>query len=103
MTRSSMLVCCVLLAAPAYARGGGHGGGHGGSRHGGGHSSSRSGGSGTGSSSSSHYVTGHATKNGTYVKPHHQTNPDHTQRNNYSTKGNTNPWTGKKGTKNTTH
>jgi len=48
-------------------------------------------------------VKGHTTKNGTYVKPHRQTDPDHTQQNNYSTKGNTNPWTGKKGTKSATH
>jgi hypothetical protein len=31
------------------------------------------------------------------VAPHRQTNPDHTQRNNYSTKGNVNPSTAKMG------
>jgi len=30
---------------------------------------------------------------------HRRTNADHTQRNNLSTKGNTNPYTGKRGTK----
>ena len=35
----------------------------------------------------------------TYVAPHYRSNPDKTRRNNYSTKGNINPYTGKKGTK----
>lgn len=49
--------------------------------------------------SSSHPVKGHFTKKGTYVKPHRKTNSNRTKRDNYSTKGNTNPHTGKKGTK----
>ena len=48
----------------------------------------------------SHSVKGHVTKHGTYVAPHHATNRDRTKLNNWSTKGNTNPYTGKKGTKN---
>lgn len=48
---------------------------------------------------SSHAVRGYTTRTGTYVAPHHQTNPDATQRNNWSAKGNTNPYTGKAGTK----
>jgi hypothetical protein len=59
--------------------------------------------SGTGSSSKSHSVRGYTTKRGTYVAPHRQTNPDHTQRNNYSTKGNVNPTNGKVGTRYATH
>lgn len=47
----------------------------------------------------SHSVKGHVKKDGTYVAPHRATNPDKTQKNNYSTKGNVNPYTGKKGTK----
>jgi uncharacterized membrane protein YdfJ with MMPL/SSD domain len=47
----------------------------------------------------SHHVKGHVKKSGTYVAPHRATNQDKTQTNNYSTKGNTNPYTGKKGTK----
>lgn len=47
----------------------------------------------------SHTVSGHTTKNGTYVQPHHATNPDATKTNNYSQKGNVNPYTGKAGTK----
>jgi hypothetical protein len=45
-----------------------------------------------------HYVRGHVTKSGTYVAPHYQTNPDNSRMNNWSTKGNTNPFTGKAGT-----
>lgn len=36
---------------------------------------------------------------GTYVAPHHSTAPDSTRLNNYSTKGNVNPYTGKAGSK----
>lgn len=46
----------------------------------------------------SHYVRGYVRKNGTYVAPHHQTNPDSTRLNNWSSKGNVNPYTGKPGT-----
>ena len=38
-------------------------------------------------------------KDGTYVAPHHRTAPDSAKTNNWSTKGNTNPYTGKPGTK----
>ena len=64
----------------------------------GGHSGSSSG-YGTGSSGSSHSIAGHTTKNGTYVAPSHATNPNNTKRDNYSQKGNMNPYTGKEGTK----
>lgn len=72
---------------------------------GGGHSSRSSSpkASSSGSSSSSHSVRGYAKKDGTSVASHRQTNADKTQRNNYSTKGNVNPSTGKAGTKNATH
>jgi len=46
-----------------------------------------------------HYVSPHATKNGTYVSPHYQTNPNDTKGDNWSTRGNVNPFTGKPGTK----
>jgi hypothetical protein len=55
--------------------------------------------SGTGSSSSSRAVRGYTKRNGTYVAPYRATKPDRTQRNNYSTKGNLNPYTGKRGTR----
>jgi len=45
------------------------------------------------------YVNGYYKSNGTYVQGHHRTSPNKTKSDNYSTKGNTNPYTGKKGTK----
>ena len=47
----------------------------------------------------SHGVRGHTTRNGTYVAPHRQTNPNSSRYDNWSTKGNTNPYTGKPGSK----
>jgi hypothetical protein len=67
------------FAQVAFARGGGHGGSL--------------------SSGGSHRVSGYVTKNGTYVAPHMQTNPNSTRGDNWSTKGNTNPYTGQPGTK----
>ena len=46
-----------------------------------------------------HYVRGYTTRSGTYVAPHRQTNPNGTKSDNWSTKGNVNPYTGKLGTK----
>lgn len=54
---------------------------------------------GKGGSSSPHTVKGHVTKDGTYVAPHVRTSPNSTKLDNYSTKGNVNPYTGKEGTK----
>ena len=64
----SAVLAALILIVPdiAAARGGGHG---------------------TGSNASSHSVRGHTTKSGTYVAPHHATNPNHTKLDNYSTKG----------------
>ena len=42
-------------------------------------------------------VRGTVTKKGTYVAPHARTAPNKTQRDNWSSKPNTNPTTGKKG------
>ena len=47
----------------------------------------------------SHSVKGHVTKKGTYVAPHKATNPNATKRDNWSSKPNVNPNTGKTGTK----
>jgi hypothetical protein len=55
---------------------------------------------GTGSNPNSHPVQGHTTSTGTYVQPHQQTNPNSTQRDNYSATGNVNPYTGAVGTRN---
>lgn len=45
-------------------------------------------------------VQGHFRKDGTYVPPHHRTNPDGNRGNNWSSQGNTNPYTGEQGTVN---
>ena len=47
----------------------------------------------------SHRVKGYTKSNGTYVAPHRQTNSNRTQRDNWSSKPNVNPYTGKRGTK----
>jgi len=44
-------------------------------------------------------VRGYTGKDGTYVQPHYRSNPDGNFYNNWSTKGNVNPYTGKPGTK----
>jgi len=84
----AIAVAALLLAyspIDAFARGGGHGG----------HSSSSGHLSGTGHvNPSSHSTHGYTRRNGTYVHPYHATNPNGTKRDNYSTKGNVNPWTG---------
>jgi hypothetical protein len=51
------------------------------------------------SAKSSHGVRGYTKKDGTYVAPHRATNRDNSKANNWSHKGNTNPYTGKQGTK----
>ena len=47
----------------------------------------------------SHSVRGYYRKDGTYVAPHMQTNPNSTRLDNWSTRGNVNPHTGVEGTK----
>ena len=44
-------------------------------------------------------VRGYTRKDGTYVAPYHRTAPNGTKNDNYSTKGNVNPYTGQAGTK----
>jgi len=77
----------VLLVAPADARSSS--------------SSSRSSyGYGTGSNPNSHTRSGYVRRDtGTYVAPHRATNPNRTRLDNYSTRPNYNPHTGKTGTK----
>lgn len=96
--RTIAMVVLMVFGIASHAEAGRRGGS--GSHSSRGRSSSMSG---TGSSSSSHSVRGYTKKNGTQVAPHRQTKPDHTQRNNYSTKGNVNPFNGKTGTKYATH
>ncbi len=45
-------------------------------------------------------VRGQTTRRGTYVGSHMRTTPDRSHLDNWSTKGNVNPYTGKKGTRN---
>lgn len=43
------------------------------------------------------YVKGHTRSDGTYVAPYVRSSPNNVQYDNYSTKGNTNPYTGERG------
>lgn len=45
------------------------------------------------------YVNGYVRQDGTYVAPHMRSSPNSTQSDNYSTQGNTNPYTGERGTR----
>jgi hypothetical protein len=54
-------------------------------------------------SASDVHVHGYTKKNGTVVKPYTRTHENSTERDNFSTKGNVNPYTGKVGTKEPTH
>lgn len=54
---------------------------------------------GTGSKAGSTTVKGHLTKDGKYIPAHQRSTPDKSFTNNYSTKGNTNPYTGKPGSR----
>jgi len=54
---------------------------------------------GSGSNPNSHGSSGYTTNRGTYVQPYVATNPNNTQMDNYSTRGNVNPYTGAVGTR----
>ena len=81
-------LCALIVAAPAVAKGGSHSGGYSGVYH-----------SSSSSSVGEHRVSAYTRKDGTYVAPHYQTNPNRTLNDNYSTIGNVNPHTGQAGTK----
>jgi hypothetical protein len=53
-----------------------------------------------GSNPNSHTVQGHATRSGTQLRPYVATNPNSTQRDNYSATDNVNPYPGAVGTRN---
>lgn len=76
-----LLVAGCLLAAPvqAFAKGGGR--------------------AGSGGKGGTTTVRSHTRKDGTYVQGHRRTAPDGWKGNNWSTRGNVNPDTGKPGTK----
>ncbi len=46
------------------------------------------------------HVKGYYKQNGTYVEPHYRSSPNSTTYDNFSTKGNVNPYTGQEGTRN---
>ncbi len=54
---------------------------------------------GTGSNPQSHTISPYVNSQGTYVQGSHATNPNSTQMDNYSTRGNVNPYTGNVGTR----
>lgn len=54
---------------------------------------------GTGSNPDGHSVSGHFNSNGSFTQPHHSSNPNSTQIDNYSTRGNVNPYTATTGTR----
>jgi hypothetical protein len=83
----------ALVVGIADAKGGGsHGGG--GRSHSGGKASR-----GTGASTKSHKVRTYRKKNGKVVQQHRQSDRNGTANDNWSTKGNRNPDTGKSGSK----
>jgi len=45
------------------------------------------------------YVNGYTKSNGTYVQGHYRSSPNSSRWDNYSSKGNSNPYTGKKATR----
>jgi hypothetical protein len=85
-------IALAVVSTGAVARSGSHGGYHFGSSHSSYHSYSYR-------APGEHYVRGYIRRNGTYVSGHYQTNPNGTRDDNYSTRGNINPHTGKPGTK----
>jgi len=47
-----------------------------------------------------HYTRGYQRQDGTYVRGYHATNPNNTRQDNWSSRGNINPYTGQPGAKN---
>lgn len=52
----------------------------------------------TGAAARDTYTKGYVRSDGTYVQPHYSSAPDGNRFNNYSTQGNSNPYTGQSGT-----
>jgi hypothetical protein len=99
MYRIAVFALGVLLASSAFARGGGHSssGSHS-SGHATAHNSTKAVSSGY-SNPSTTSVHGYTKKDGTYVAGYKRTTENHSKFDNWSTKGNVNPYTGKAGTK----
>ena len=84
-------ICLISITSVAFAKGG----------HGGHHGKSSLSSPGTGSKSSSEQVSGYTAKSGKQVDSYRRSTSDTIFNNNFSTKGNVNPTTGKKGTRST--
>ena len=93
LIRAALLAGMIALAPLAVSA-------HGGGGHSGGHSRGHAkGDKASDGAVSDHFVHGYFRKNGTYVRGYYATNPDSIRDDNYSTRGNVNPYTGKAGTK----
>lgn len=93
MRRVWIALCAALVLTTTAEARGGHSGGRGG-----GHASSHRS-FGSGGSPGYHSVRGYTRRDGTYVAPHRATNPNGTRADNWSTRGNVNPFTGRLGTR----
>ena len=98
MIRTIVFGVLLTLFTSAAARGAGSHASHSAS-----HSSSHTAAGHANRSHSSVAVHGYTKRNGTYVAPHYRSAPDHSKANNWSSRGNVNPYTGKAGTKAPTH
>jgi len=85
---SFVLILILAFTSISYAHGGGYGRG-GGYGHGGGYV--RGG---------VVHVRSSMTRSGHYIRSYYRTAPNHTKLDNWSTRGNVNPYTGQMGTKN---
>lgn len=85
MIKLVIVTCLSLMATGAFAQFGTNTGGFGQQ--------------GIGSNPNSHSVSPYSTSRGSTVGGHHSTNPNNTQLDNYSTRGNINPYTGQVGTR----
>jgi hypothetical protein len=104
MKKMILVVCALVFALPSIARPGSHGGGGHSGAHSGGHSTtsahlSGKQATGTGAKAQKEHVSGYTKKDGTRVAGHDRSTKDSTKKNNWTTKGNVNPETGKPGSK----
>jgi hypothetical protein len=77
------VAAALVMITPVFARGGSHSSSH----------------SASYSLGGSHAIRGYTKSDGQYVAPAHATNPNATKTDNWTTRGNVNPYTGKAGTK----
>lgn len=92
MKKLIFLTLTLSLTLSAFAKGGSH-------SHSAGATRQEKEATGTGGKTEREHVDGYTKKDGTYVAAHDRSTKDDTKDNNWSTKGNTNPDTGKDGTK----